>query len=45
MMFDWKTMLLLSFLALILVTTLSHREMMEAEGPMRAGYSLLGLDF
>jgi len=43
-MFDLKTILLLSFLALGLVTILAHREITKLEKPPRVEYRFMNLN-
>ena len=43
-MFDLKTILLLSFVALGLVTVLAHREMTKPEKPPRVEYRFMNLN-
>ena len=43
-MFDLKTILLLSFVALGLVTMLAHREMTKPKKPPRVEYKFMNLN-
>jgi len=44
MMFDWKTILLLSFVVLGLVTILAHREMTKPKKAPRVEYKFYNLN-
>tara|TARA_Y100000310_G_C20573434_1_gene759228 strand:+ start:640 stop:774 length:135 start_codon:yes stop_codon:yes gene_type:complete len=44
-MFDWKTIMLLAFLALGLVTILAHREMTTPKKAPRIEYRFMNTNF
>jgi hypothetical protein len=44
-MFDWKTILLLSLVALGLVVILAHREMTKPEKAPRVEYKFMNINF
>ena len=43
-MFDWKTIMMLSFVVLGLVTILAHREMTKPEKAPRVEYKFMNLN-
>jgi len=44
-MFDWKTVLMLSFVALGLVLILAHREMTKPQKAVRVEYKFMNINF